>query len=144
MNTRTRNKLRAAEKAVTQLVGECHKGSPLYAQNAKAVAQVSRTGKWFLRHAYRGRIPDVVLRARKAGFGLPIDHWFRGRLHETAADLLLGADARSRVYLKRDAVAAVLKIHRSGQRNYDEMIWTLLILELWLREIRRGVGREAA
>ena len=103
-----------------------------------------RTGKWFLRHAYRGRIPDVVLRSRKAGFGLPIDHWFRGRLHETAADLLLGADARSRVYLKRDAVAAVLKIHRSGQRNYDEMIWTILILEIWLRVLHDRRAREAA
>src|SRR5207249_4561924 len=103
-----------------------------------------RRGKWFLRRAYRGRIPDSVLKARKSGFGMPIDHWFRGDLGGAAQDLILGPGARTREYLKHESVAAVLKIHRSGQRNYDEMIWTLLILELWLREIRRGVGREAA
>jgi asparagine synthase (glutamine-hydrolysing) len=103
-----------------------------------------RAGKWFLRQVYRGRIPDRVLRARKAGFGMPIDHWFRGDLGEAARDLLLGSSARSRPYLKRDAVAAVLKIHRSGQRNYDEMIWTLLILEIWLRQTaRKNLGAAA-
>jgi asparagine synthase (glutamine-hydrolysing) len=101
-------------------------------------------GKWILRRAYRGRIPEGVLRARKAGFGMPIDHWFRGGLHAMAHDLLLGADARSRLYLNRDAVAAVLKIHHAGQRNYDEMIWTLLVLEFWLRSRADRSAREAA
>jgi asparagine synthase (glutamine-hydrolysing) len=101
-------------------------------------------GKWFLRRVYRGRVPDSVLRARKAGFGMPIDHWFRGDLHAAAADLLLGAGARSRDYLNREAVAAVLKIHRSGQRNYDEMIWTLLVLEIWLRGRAALPARRAA
>jgi len=101
------------------------------------------TGKLFLRRLYHGRLPERVLRRRKTGFGLPIDHWFRGDLHAAAADLLLGPGARSRDYLNRDAVAAVLKIHRSGQRNYDEMIWTLLVLELWLRR-RAAPGAVAA
>jgi asparagine synthase (glutamine-hydrolysing) len=103
-----------------------------------------RIGKKFLRRLYRGRIPAVVLKARKAGFGMPIDRWLRGGLHGLARDLLLGPGARSRDYLKQDAVAAVLKIHRSGQRNYDEMIWTLLVLEIWLRGRRPGSAREAA
>ncbi len=101
-------------------------------------------GKWFLRRVYRGRVPDAVLRARKAGFGMPIDHWFRGDLHAAATDLLLAAGARSRDYLNREAVAAVLKIHRSGQRNYDEMIWTLLVLEIWLRGRAAATARRAA
>ncbi|MFQ5877313.1 MAG: asparagine synthase (glutamine-hydrolyzing) [Acidobacteriota bacterium] len=102
-------------------------------------------GKWFLRQVYRGRFPGGVLRGRKAGFGMPIDHWLRGDdLHGTARDLLLGYGARSRAYLNREAVAAVLRIHRSGQRNYDEMIWTLVIFELWLRELGARRAREAA
>jgi asparagine synthase (glutamine-hydrolysing) len=103
-----------------------------------------RSGKWFLRRVYRGRLPDSILKARKAGFGLPIDHWLRGDLHQVARDLLLGYGARTRTYLNHNAVAAVLKIHRSGQRNYDEMIWTLLVLELWLRDLdERRSGRAA-
>ena len=37
-----------AEEAVTRLVEQCHKSGALYQQNPKAVAQVSRTGKWLL------------------------------------------------------------------------------------------------
>jgi asparagine synthase (glutamine-hydrolysing) len=103
-----------------------------------------RGGKWFLRNVYRGLIPEIVRRGRKAGFGLPIDHWFRNGLREPAHDLLLGPGALSRAYLKPEPVAAVLKIHRMGQRNYDEMIWTLLVLELWLRSRRDRPLREAA
>jgi asparagine synthase (glutamine-hydrolysing) len=75
---------------------------------------------------------------------LPLDHWLRGDLQGAAHDLLLGPMARCRTYLKRDAVAAVLKIHRSGRRNYDEMIWTLVVLEIWLRTIAGRSSREAA
>jgi hypothetical protein len=40
--------LRAAEEAVSRLVEECRKDGPLYAKGPRAVAQVSRTGKWLL------------------------------------------------------------------------------------------------
>lgn len=40
--------IQAAEKAVRQLVEECRKAGPLYQKSSKAVAQVSRTGKWLL------------------------------------------------------------------------------------------------
>jgi hypothetical protein len=44
----TRNMLRAAEEAVSRLIDECRKNGPIYARDPKAVAQVSRTGKWHL------------------------------------------------------------------------------------------------
>jgi hypothetical protein len=61
-----------------------------------------------------------------------------------AHDLLLTYGSCTRTYLNRDAVAAVLKIHRSGQRNYDELIWTLIVLELWLRGVAARRSRKAA
>ena len=48
MNAQTRKLLRAAEQAVTRVVEACPKGGPLYALSPRAVAQVSRTGKWLL------------------------------------------------------------------------------------------------
>jgi len=42
------NTLRAAEEAVSCLVEACRKTGTLYARDPKAVAQVSRTGKWNL------------------------------------------------------------------------------------------------
>jgi hypothetical protein len=42
-----------ATQAVHQLVRACRNGGPLYAQNPRAVAQVSRTGKWLLNAVQR-------------------------------------------------------------------------------------------
>jgi hypothetical protein len=42
------NTIRVAEKSVTRLVETCQKSGRLYVQDPKAVAQVSRTGKWLL------------------------------------------------------------------------------------------------
>lgn len=48
MNRRTRTLVHSAHQAVRRLVEVCHKGGPLYRQNPRAVAQVSRTAKWLL------------------------------------------------------------------------------------------------
>ena len=48
MKPRTLKKLAAAERAVNCLVQECGKQGSLYRHDPKAVAQVSRTGKWLL------------------------------------------------------------------------------------------------
>ena len=48
MDPQTQETIRAAGEAVARLVEACRKGDPLYARSPKAVAQVSRTGKWLL------------------------------------------------------------------------------------------------
>ena len=48
MDPMTLEALRAAEEAVRRLVEECAKQKALYARGPRAVAQVSRTGKWLL------------------------------------------------------------------------------------------------
>jgi hypothetical protein len=46
MNPETLEMLRAAQEAVSRLVEECRKNGPLYPLAPKAVAHISRTGKW--------------------------------------------------------------------------------------------------
>ena len=48
MDESNRNTLRAAEEAVAALVEACRKDGTIYPRDPKAVAQVSRTGKWHL------------------------------------------------------------------------------------------------
>ena len=48
MTQATRNIIAYAEEAVGRLIQECRHGGPLYGRNPRAVAQVSRTGKWLL------------------------------------------------------------------------------------------------
>jgi hypothetical protein len=44
----TLNALRAAEEAVGRLVEHCRKAGTLYRRSPRAVAHISRTGKWHL------------------------------------------------------------------------------------------------
>ena len=46
MTRDSRTSVQAAGQVVNRLIAECRKGGPLYVQNPKAVAQVSRTAKW--------------------------------------------------------------------------------------------------
>ena len=46
-------------------------------------------GKWLMKRALAGRLPDEILHRRKMGFVTPISAWFRGPLAAEAA-----ADAR--------------------------------------------------
>lgn len=107
------------------------------------LGESARAGR-FLRRAYRGRIPGRLLRRGRGDFGAPVARWFRGDLEAAAREALLDRDARSRAWLNRDAVAAVLKIHRSGQRNYDRLLFTLLVLEVWLRWLEEPRRSRAA
>lgn len=48
MNQQLLDAIRASEKAIKRLLDECRKNGPVYADHAKAAAQVNRTGKWLL------------------------------------------------------------------------------------------------
>ena len=48
MNGKTSKIVSRTEEDVTKLVQECRKHGPLYEQNPKIVAHVSRTSKWLL------------------------------------------------------------------------------------------------
>jgi hypothetical protein len=48
MTLETQATVDTAAQAVHQLIGACRKGGPLHTQSPRAVAHVSRTGKWLL------------------------------------------------------------------------------------------------
>jgi asparagine synthase (glutamine-hydrolysing) len=92
-----------------------------------------RTTKHILKEALRGILPDEVLFREKMGFGVPIDHWFRGELREMAYDTLLGTRAAARGYFRQEEVRRILGEHTSGAWNWHSHVWNLLMLELWHR-----------
>ena len=62
--------------------------------------------KWLLRQLARRRLPPSLVTLPKKGFGVPIDHWFRGELHGFARDVLLGSTAAGRGYYQMAFVDA--------------------------------------
>jgi asparagine synthase (glutamine-hydrolysing) len=96
-------------------------------------------GKRLLRAVARGRIPDEILTRKKKGFSMPVDHWFVAELRPMAHDLLLGADARTRAYVRTERVRQLLEEQDRGA-HHGERLWNLIVLELWLRERRSEVA----
>lgn len=92
-----------------------------------------KTQKYVLRQLLTGVVPDEVLAGPKRGFGIPIKHWFRGRLKSVARDLLLSPSSRCHRYVNPAFVQRLLDAHDRGRRDLSERIWTLLVLEEWCR-----------
>jgi asparagine synthase (glutamine-hydrolysing) len=92
-----------------------------------------RNGKVALRRAFADQLPEQVAARGKAGFGVPLARWFRGELRGLTGDMLLGPDAETRYLLRPAAVEQLLTEHRDERADHGHRLWTLLMLELWLR-----------
>jgi len=91
------------------------------------------TCKYLLRRLVKGVLPEPILRRKKMGFGVPIDHWFRHELREMAYGVLLDGRARGRGYFRPEAVRRYLDDHVAGRAHHHFRLWSLLMLELWHR-----------
>jgi len=89
-------------------------------------------GKVVLKEALRGLVPDDLLRRPKQGFGLPLGEWFRGDLREMVSDTLMDRP-RLAAHLRLDTVRSLWSEHLSGRADRGHALWTLLVLELWMR-----------
>jgi asparagine synthase (glutamine-hydrolysing) len=92
-------------------------------------------GKYPLKRAMRGVLPDAVLDRPKMGFGVPLREWFRGESAGYVADVLLDRRTLERGLFRPESLRAMVEQHRDGSRTLDTPIWLLLVLELWFRTV---------
>jgi asparagine synthase (glutamine-hydrolysing) len=92
------------------------------------------TRKYLLKQLAFKLVPREMLDRPKQGFGVPINHWFRGSLRDAFGDLLGSAVARQRGYFDYAFVDRVLAEHLTGKRDHALRLWQLLIFELWNRQ----------
>ena len=91
-----------------------------------------REDKPLLRAAVAPWLPREVLARPKHGFAVPIGRWLRGPLRGFCEDVLLDRATRERGLLDPAGIEALLREHAQG-RDRSLQLWTLLMLELWLR-----------
>lgn len=95
-----------------------------------------RQPKSLLRDAYRDRLPSEVISGRKRGFEIPLEAWLQTDLREVLHDTVGSSGALVRDWLEGRFIDGIL--HRSvlAERNWATLTYSLLVLELWLREFR--------
>src|SRR5215813_11075267 len=89
------------------------------------------TSKYLLKKVLRKFLPSENLNRQKMGFGVPIGHWFRGKMQPFLREVLLSEKALRRGLFKPDSVRQLIDLHTRGEREYSHQLWTLLMLELW-------------
>lgn len=77
--------------------------------------------------------PRDLLYRRKRGFVMPASQWLRGELAPILRGLLTGRAAMERGLFRPEQVCRMLDEHLSGQQNWGDVLWTLMVLEIWFR-----------
>jgi asparagine synthase (glutamine-hydrolysing) len=95
-----------------------------------------------LRHAFGPLLPQSIWDRPKHGFGVPMHRWFRQELGTMFADEVLAPDARSAPYLDQAALGRMLAEHRAHTGDHGARLWTVLVLERWLRRAERPLELE--
>jgi asparagine synthase (glutamine-hydrolysing) len=91
------------------------------------------TTKYLLKKVLKKLLPAENIDRRKMGFGVPVGHWFRGKLQPFLRETLLSEKSLGRGLFKPEAVKRLIELHRRGERDYGQQLWTLLMLELWFQ-----------
>jgi asparagine synthase (glutamine-hydrolysing) len=91
-------------------------------------------GKRILREAFPDLLPESIMRRPKMGFGVPLDHWFRGELTGYVRSVLLDPRSLERGYFRPEAIRRLLDEHQAGAFDHSHRLWALLVLELWHRQ----------
>jgi len=91
------------------------------------------TTKYLLKKVLRKLLPSENLDRRKMGFGVPIGHWFRGKMQPFLREVVLSEKALNRGLFKPETVRQLIDQHTEGKRDYSHQLWTLLMLELWFQ-----------
>ncbi len=93
-------------------------------------------GKWLLRQMLYRHVPKSLIERPKMGFGLPVSEWLRGPLKEWCEDLI-SPDALERAgYLDPAPIQQKWQEHLDGSRNWQYVLWNVLMFEAWRRENR--------
>lgn len=90
-------------------------------------------GKHLLRAAFGHLLPREIFARRKMGFGVPLDHWFRGELKELGQEMLFGDQALARGIFRPEAVRQLWEEHQTRQFDHSARLWALVMLECWQR-----------
>jgi len=95
------------------------------------------TGKFILKELASNHLGREYVYKPKRGFGIPIDRWLKEDRKRYMADTLLTASSPVYDYLDRSFVQTMAKDHQTGRFNHCAKLWSLLMLDGWLRYVYR-------
>ncbi len=94
-----------------------------------------RSSKTILRRILYQHVPPELIERPKAGFGIPVGEWLRHELRDWAEDLLSEQSLRDSDLLDPVPVRTRWREHLTGRHDWSTSLWSVLMLQAWLRSI---------
>lgn len=92
-----------------------------------------KRGKRILKDTFGPLLPSAIWARKKQGFGVPLDHWFRGPMRALTEQTLLGTACQQRGLYDSAEVRRLVEQHVAGKFDHAYRLWALLVLELWFQ-----------
>jgi asparagine synthase (glutamine-hydrolysing) len=93
-------------------------------------------GKWLLKQVLDRYVPRALIERPKKGFSVPIAEWLRGPLREWGESLLNEYRMRNEGFFNVATIQIKWREHLAGQRNWDKLLWHVLMFQAWLEAQR--------
>lgn len=100
-------------------------------------------GKRILRSLLSRHVPEALFERPKAGFGMPVSDWLSGPLRAWAEELLSHDRLTNDGYLNARSVRSAWSQQLTGQRNREQLIWSILMFQAWLDDERLAPEKAA-
>lgn len=115
----------------------------LAARLPPSLKQRGANGKWILKEAMRGILPNELIDRPKTGFGAPVRQWLRGELSPMLDALTAGGSALEG-HMDLKALSDLVAQDRAGQVDAAYPLLAALGIESWLRQFGSATTRAAA
>jgi asparagine synthase (glutamine-hydrolysing) len=93
--------------------------------------------KSVLRKVLYKHVPQKLIERPKAGFNVPIDSWLRGPLRDWAEALLGPQRLKREGFLNAAPIERKWREHLSGERDWQDHLWHVLMFQTWLEAQKR-------
>jgi asparagine synthase (glutamine-hydrolysing) len=102
------------------------------------------TGKYIFKKALEPDQPREEMYRTKMGFRVPLAAWLRGPLARRAREALLNGEIAQCGYFQPATLEQLVHQHVSGRRDHSATLWSLLMLDAFLRRMQQPVGAGAS
>jgi len=100
--------------------------------------------KWLHRQVCRRFLPAAIVRRPKRGFAMNVvDDWFRGSMAGSMNSTLADEGSAMYEFLNPTAVKRLQADHAAGREDHHKILFSLVVLEEWLRGLGSGVAATA-
>ena len=93
------------------------------------------TGKYLLKQAAAGRLPDSIIRRPKRGFEPPLSRWLRGTLGAEAREQVASSAIEHAGVWNRHTVDRWFGAHQRGEGDYSLVLWGIWSFALWYERL---------